>query len=327
MRIAVAVRGYCLSGWAIGIALVVSFSASAAAETRKCLFVSSYHQGYAWSDGVERGLRQTLAGKCQIRQFDMDTKRRKSVQEKTAAAREARSLIESWQPDVVITADDNAAKYLIQPYYAGADLPFVFCGINWTVEEYGFPYKNVTGMIEVAPVQTMIEQAIGLVPGARRALYIGANTPTERKNADRMRKAVEDQGLEFEQQLASSLSSWVAAYASGQDFDFIIVGSNAGIDDWDDRRAAQAIRQHTRRLTVTNHEWMMPVTMLGMTKVAEEQGDWAGRVALQILDGMAPDSIPIVANRKWDLFLNAGLIDAAGLKLPAQLVSKGKIFQ
>ncbi|MGB5638868.1 MAG: hypothetical protein WBM63_07095 [Sedimenticolaceae bacterium] len=313
---------------AVGCTLLwLCAAAAAAAAEPKCLFVSSYHQGYAWSDGVERGLRDTLAGKCRIRQFDMDTKRNKSEQDKKAAALAAKAVIESWQPDVVITADDNAAKYLIKPYYKDHELPFVFCGINWTVKEYGFPYRNVTGMIEVAPVQAMIEEARALVPGAARAFYIGANTPTERKNADRIRKAAEQRGLAFEQQLASSLSSWVGAYDAGQDFDLIIVGSNAGIDDWDDAKAIAAIRPITRRLTVTSHEWMMPVTMLGMTKVPEEQGEWAGRVALQLLDGVPADSIPVIANRKWDLFLNPSLIEAAGLELPAQLLSKGKVHQ
>ena len=89
--------------------------AGASAAAKKCLFVSSYHQGYAWSDGVERGLRSVLEGECEIRQFDMDTKRRKSMPDKKQAALEAKALIGSWQPDVVIAADDNAAKYLIQP--------------------------------------------------------------------------------------------------------------------------------------------------------------------------------------------------------------------
>jgi ABC-type uncharacterized transport system substrate-binding protein len=303
------------------------FAGSALAELPKCLFVSSYHQGYAWSDGVERGLRATLQGKCQIRQFDMDTKRRKAPAQKQAAALAAKGLIESWGPDVVITADDNAAKFLIEPYYRDAVLPFVFCGVNWTVEEYGFPYKNVTGMVEVAPVQAMVDEARALVGGASKVLYIGAETATERKNAERIRRAVEKRGLRFDQQLAATQAAWVAAYLKGQDYDFIIVGSNAGINDWETAAAIEAIRPDTRRLTVTSHEWMMPVTMLGMTKVPEEQGEWAGQVALQILDGVAPDSIPVIANRKWDLFINTDLIDTAGISLPTQLASKGKIFR
>ena len=95
--------------------LALACLAGMPAHAAKCLFVSSYHHGYAWSDGVERGLRSTLEGKCELRQFDMDTKRKKSDEPQKHAALEALKLIENWQPDVVITADDNAAKYLIMP--------------------------------------------------------------------------------------------------------------------------------------------------------------------------------------------------------------------
>ena len=307
--------------------MALLLAAPTAMALPKCLFVSSYHQGYAWSDGVELGLRRTLEEKCVLRQFDMDTKRRKEIHQIKAAALEAKQLIETWRPDVVITADDHAARHLIQPYFRDSAVPFVFCGVNWTVKEYGFPYTNVTGMIEVAPVKAMIAEAKALVPGAARVLYLGANTTTERKNAARLRDAAEAHGLSFEAQFASSLGSWVDAYEYAQDFDFVIIGSNAGINDWAWEDAVAAIEPLTRRLTVTSHKWMMPVSMLGMTKVAEEQGEWAGKVALQILDGVAPDSIPVIANRKWDLYLNMGLIERSPVKLPSQLASKGKVFE
>ncbi|NIT35543.1 MAG: hypothetical protein GTN49_03415, partial [candidate division Zixibacteria bacterium] len=63
---------------------------SAPAAASKCLFVSSYHKGYAWSDGVERGLRSVLEGKCELRQFDMDTKRNKSTEYKIQSALKAK---------------------------------------------------------------------------------------------------------------------------------------------------------------------------------------------------------------------------------------------
>jgi len=312
--------------WLLPFIVAMLLSGFANAQP-KCLFVSSYHQGYAWSDGVERGLRSTLEGHCELRQFDMDTKRKKTVEDKKAAAVQAKNIIETWLPDVVITADDNAAKYLIQPFFRDADTPFVFCGINWTAREYGFPYTNATGMIEVAPVNAMIEEARNLVPGSHRTLYIGANTATERKNADRLRRAAERQDLAFEQRLAGSLAEWIEAYSAGQDYDFIIIGSNAGINDWNEATVRDAILPVTHRLTVTSHTWMMPVSMLGMTKVPEEQGEWAGQVALQILSGARAADFPVVANRKWDLYINQVLLDAGKLSLPAKLQSKGKVFE
>ncbi len=120
----------------------VSVSMPVAAESKDgpvCVYVSSYHQGYAWSDGVERGLREALGDECTLVQYDMDTKRKKASEDKIAAGKGALELIQNVKPDVVITSDDNAAKYLIVPYLKNTKTPVVFSGINWTVEEYDFP--------------------------------------------------------------------------------------------------------------------------------------------------------------------------------------------
>ncbi|MCP4577871.1 MAG: hypothetical protein GY846_16480 [Deltaproteobacteria bacterium] len=72
--------------------------------------------------------------------------------------------------DVVIAADDNASKYLIKPFYKDAGLPFVFCGVNWDASNYGFPYRNVTGMIEVAGAKELVKILQGYAKGSRVAL-------------------------------------------------------------------------------------------------------------------------------------------------------------
>jgi ABC-type uncharacterized transport system substrate-binding protein len=298
--------------------------ASGPATASKCLFVSSYHKGYAWSDGVERGLRSVLEGKCELRQFDMDTKRNKSPEDKVQSALEAKEIIESWKPDIVITADDNAAKYLIQAHYKDSDVPFVFNGVNWTVDEYGFPYSNVTGMVEVAPIRDMLETAARIVAPGRRAFYVGANTLTEEKNLRRVEDAASELGIHLDSRLASTSSEWIDAFKTAQSYDFIVLGSNSGINDWDKTRIVDSVTRYSRRLTVTSHGWMMPYAMFGMTKVPEEHGEWSGQVALAILDGAKPEEIPIISNRKWDLWSNESLLQAAGVQLPNALKHKAK---
>lgn len=294
------------------------------AAGKRCLFVSSYHRGYAWSDGVEHGLRAVLEGKCELRQFDMDTKRRQSPEAKAQSALEAKAIIESWKPDIVITADDNAAKYLIKPYYKDHALPFVFCGVNWTAKEYGFPYTNVTGMIEVAPIVPMLEHAIDIVPNLRRAFYIGAATLTERKNLDRFEEASRQLGFELDSALVDTNEKWLEAYARAQDTDLVIVGSNAGINDWDAERTQARVLKMTRKLSVTNHEWMMPFTIAGVTKMPEEHGEWAGKAALAILGGLSPSAIPIVPNNRRDFWINPRIVEAADLTLPDSIMRKAK---
>ncbi|MEN8178559.1 MAG: ABC transporter substrate binding protein [Pseudomonadota bacterium] len=294
------------------------------AHAKKCLFISSYHQGYAWSDGVERGLRSVLEGKCDLKQYDMDTKRHKGLEYKQAKGLEAKELIDSWQPDVVVTADDNAAKYVIQMHYKDTATPFVFCGINWTVKEYGFPYSNVTGMIEIAPIEPLLDKVRALLPNYERAIYIGANTHTETKNLARFEKAAVKNRIQLDSRLVDTAEEWLVAYRDAQKYDFIIMGSNSGIKGWDQELIVTAILPETRRLSITSHGWMMPYTMLGYTKVPEEQGEWAGMAALDILGGVKPSEIVVVPNRKWDIWTNNSLLDAGRIALPKNLLTKSK---
>jgi ABC-type uncharacterized transport system substrate-binding protein len=304
--------------------LLILVFPSSQAVAGKCLFISSYHTGYAWSDGVESGLRETLDGKCEIKQFDMDTKRKKDEVSKKAAARKAMELIEHWKPDVVITADDNAAKYVIKPFYKDHRIPFVFCGINWNVDEYGFPYNNTTGMVEVAPIDVLFDKARHIQGGAHRAIYIGAKTLTERKNLKRFERAAEKRGIIMQHRLVNTTMEWMSAYEEGQKFDFVVIGSNSGINDWNTKSVSDHVAKTTKTLSLTNHGWMMPYTILGLTKIPEEHGEWAALAALAILDGTKPSDIPIVSNRKWDIWINDEILEQSGIRFPESLQRKAK---
>ena len=308
----------------LATAVITAALSPQSALARKCLYISSYHPGYAWSDGVERGLRSVLKDKCEIKQFNMDTKRNKAEESKKKMALEAKNMIENWKPDVVITADDNAAKYVIQAYYKDHALPFVFCGVNWTAAEYGFPYSNVTGMVEVAPIYPLLDKVQSLVPEAKKAIYIGARTLTENKNLARFETALKKKNIALDSALVATTREWLEAYQKAQQYDFIVIGSKSGIDDWDHDKAVEKLQTLSQKLSVTNHDWMMPYTMLGFTKVPEEQGEWAAHAALNILDGLEVSKIAIVPNRKWDIWTNSLLLKSSNIVLPEGLVMKSK---
>lgn len=296
------------------------------ANATQCLFISSYHTGYAWSDGVEHGLRKTLKGECELKTFHMDTKRNMDENYKQAVALKAKRLIESLQPDVVIAADDNASKYLVVPYFKDAPIPFVFCGINWTVDKYGYPFTNATGMIEVAAIDPLFEKATAIDGKIKHAHYIGANSLTERKNQNRFIEAGKKHNIKITSSLVNSADEWIQSYKSAQKSDLLVIGSNAGIPNWEQAKVIQSIKPHSRTLSVTNHGWMMPYTMFGMTKVPEEHGEWAGQVAIEILQGTRPIDIPIIPNRKFNIIINKALLSVAGLKIPEFIRLKAQLY-
>jgi len=296
-------------------------------EAKKCLYISSYHRGHEWSDGIETGIRETLHGHCELRQIDMDTKRKQSPEEIFASVNRAVKAIEDWQPDVVITSDDNAAKYVIAPHYRDDDVPFVFSGVNWTVEEYGFPYTNVTGIVEVSPYKNMLEETRAVTNfgnTSRRALYIGANTLSEKKNFARIETVAQELNIQIEASFASHFQHWKKALNTSDQYDFIVLGSNAGIEGWEEQRAIDVALSSSKKITVTAHKWMMPYSILGFTTLAEEQGIWSANAAIQVLQGTSPADIPLASNKKWDLWVNEQLLELLETKPDSSLTRKAK---
>ena len=303
------------------LALLLALLPGAAAATEPlCLWVSSYHRGYEWNDGIERGIEEAVKGACRLERFFMDTKRNKEEAFGRAKALQALSLIHRLDPEVVILSDDNASRYLALPHLKESGRPLVFCGINWETERYGYPWANATGMVEVAPVLPLLKEIKQAVAFPKRGLYLSSAVVTERYDAKHYQRLFATAGVEVEVRLVESMEAWIEGYREGQAYDFLVLGNYAGINDWDPRRAEIAAHRHARRITVTNYDWMMPYAMVGKIKMPEEQGRWAGEVAAELLDGAAIGDIPVVANRRWNLYVNPALLEHAEIELEPSLL-------
>ena len=294
---------------------ILLFVAAEIQALPRCLHVMSYHQGYEWSDGIEAGVENILRDKCELRTFYMDSKRNTSPEFIKGMALKAKQLITDYRPDVVIASDDNASRYLVQVFYKDVALPFVFAGINWTADIYGYPYKNATGMVEVAPVVTMLEMAKRNVSNIREVAFLSADVLTEHKDYDRYVRIYEKKGVAVRPVFVKDMTGWIAGFKAAQTADFIILGNNAGINDWNNDEAINVANRLGKSLTMTTYQWMMPFSMLGVSKVAAEQGEWAAEVALEILSGTDISDIPVTVNRHWIFYQNKKLLKNADIAL------------
>ncbi|ATX78770.1 ABC-type uncharacterized transport system, substrate-binding protein [Mariprofundus aestuarium] len=289
----------------------------------KCLYISSYHQGYEWNDGIEHGIEAVLKGKCELDKFYLDTKRNTGETFGETMALQAKAYIDESKPDILIAADDNASRYLIQPYFKNAEIPVVFCGINSTVEPYGYPYSNATGMIEISPVRPLLKYVKSSVANLRHGIYLAADVLSQHKEYELNRSVYESNGVRLTSIFVKNMDDWMEAYSKAQgEADFLIVGNNGGIEDWDDEKATSHVLKEGRLISVTNYDWMNRYALLAATKLAEEQGEWAASVAIAVLEGVKISDIPIVVNRRWKLFINTTLMEKSNIKLPQAIMTK-----
>lgn len=294
---------------------------SAHAQTltgKKVLLIDSYHEGYAWSDGIVAGAEKAFKGTgVNLKIERMDTKRNGSEEFKKKAGQKVKSVIESFKPDLVIAADDNASKYVIVAFYKNSQLPFVFCGLNWDAGVYGFPYKNMTGMIEVNPIPQLLDQLKPLAKGNRIGL-LAADNETSRKEVENYKKAF---GISLTSYYAKDYNDYKKGFLELQTkVDMLLMESDGGLYDDKLTELNAFVLKNSKIPSGSSYDFMASRAVISFAKIAEEQGEWAAQAALKILKGAAPSSIPIAKNQKGALIINAKLAQAMKITVPYELV-------
>jgi len=298
----------------------------------RVLMVNSYHLGYDWTDGIVRAVlegfdvRRDQQGNLDdshsaitLRTVYMDTKRRQTPDQIAAAAHTVKEMIEGWQPDLVITSDDNAAKYLIMPYFKEAPLPFVFCGVNWDASEYGFPCSNVTGMIEVQLVDQLVEIMERYASGSRIAILKGDDL-SARKEASFFEARL---NRSLDKRFVSSFAEWQREYQQlQQEADMILLGNAVSIPDWNPQQAGELIATTTRVPTGNWDVWMAPYSLITVASIPAEQGEFAVQAARRILGGTPPHQIPLGTNHHARIYLNMPLAKQMDIVFPIDLIEQ-----
>ena len=303
--------------------------ASGKSDLAKVLYVDSYSREYLWSQKIREGLFNALGfttdkeglplegtGAVRLKILEMETKRNTSEEFLVRAGSKARDEIESWKPDLVICSDDNAAKYLIAPYYIGSDIPFVFCGINHDAAEYGFTAENITGILEIHNAVSLVEILKNYTEGTRIA-YLAGDNISGRKIGFSVQEQLEE---EVNQVYVNSYREWKEQYIDLQDkADMLLLETVHYFPDWDGNLKAleRFVSDKTRIPSGSWDNTLKAVTLVTMERTGEEQGEWAGNTALRILNNeIKVNEIPIARGNRTAVYLNMKMARDLGILFP-----------
>ncbi len=168
---------------------------SGTGEKARLFILHSYEQdhvcGQPQHDGIVNGLnsRNFEEGvNLEIGVYYMDTKRKNNTPELMAAqAQKAFEAIERFQPDVLVTLDDNAFRTTALPL-ADKGIPIVFCGLNGQPEDYNeqkrfmnsrsHPGGSVTGVYEKLHVLDALRVHSKIFKGGGEVRFLVDESPT-----------------------------------------------------------------------------------------------------------------------------------------------------
>lgn len=279
-------------------------------EKTKIIYVNSYHRGFPPSDEITAGVFETLPkDRYEIIDFFMDTKRNPEEAFIKKRSAEIFASIREEQPDLLIVSDDNAVKYLVEPN-PQLTLPIVFCGVNWSTDQYDLSNHNITGILEILPVEELLIAMKEYYPSMQRLLVLNENTTTSRKTRPLLDALCERVGISATQELVDDFESWKAVFAeANRSYDIIYLQTKGAIKNWDHDEALSFIDKHIKVPLVTCESFMMPYAVFGLTQISKEQGVAAAEAAIRILEGTRPDDIPVSRNHQTTIWLNRRLSD------------------
>ncbi|MCX7044013.1 MAG: hypothetical protein NTX50_00815 [Candidatus Sumerlaeota bacterium] len=292
---------------------------------KKILMVCSYHEGYQGADDKVRGARMALEGTgVNLKLFHMDAKRNDSEEYGRQAGIRAKAAMDEFKPDVVIAADDNAQKYLVVPFLKNTGLPVVFCGVNWDASIYGYPCKNVTGMIEVEMIEELQSLLRRFSRGSRFG-FIGGDVETERKDADYLNRHFFNGQMKMA--LVKNMEEFKTQFLKIQnEVDILYFNNCAGITKFDPADAEKFLAENTRIPTGGNQPGMERYVAVVIEKSLEEHGIYAARTALKILDGAHPADLPVAKNSRIKLIVNLKMAKPAGIVFPLSVLKEAHVI-
>jgi ABC-type uncharacterized transport system substrate-binding protein len=306
--------------WKTLLVLMMICFVSHAHAQKRVFWLDSYDPTNQWTAELGMAIESTLSGHDVVLKIHhMDTKRNKSGEYIRKAARKAAEMIKEYNPDVVIASEDDASKYVVEPYFKNASIPFVFCGVNHSGDRYGYPYKNATGIIELDPIPKLIF-SLSRFHFVDKVGYLAEDGTSARINGGVYKTQTRFNCVEY---YVHSLREWQETYRRAQsEVDLLIIGNTSAIKDWNGEAAMKTIMSESKIPTGCVLEFLSPYAFIGCIKLASEQGNWAAETALRILDGVPVSSIPIGEPTGGKLIVNCEIAKALGIKVPKSYTDK-----
>ncbi len=153
-------------------------------NTLNILLLNSYHDGYIWSNELKNGVKDVFDQSYEnynLRIEHMDTKNLSTDAYLEELSNLYTEKFESDEFDLILSADDNALKFLLSyKEKLFGDTPVFFCGVN-TLDAHDLKdTKNIYGVVEKSSIKDTIDIAVQHNPRLKNVYLVVDDTITGR---------------------------------------------------------------------------------------------------------------------------------------------------
>lgn len=273
----------------------------------KVFVLNSYHRGYDWSDRIMEAVKSEFDQTGLNVEFYveyMDTQR--FVEDRAWPFMEQliQAKYQDIRFDVIVSLDDNAF-YFIRDYrdHLFSGIPTVFCGIqDEELVEYAAQEKLVTGVVERYDWESTIKIALKLHPSTTQIAFIGEKRLRDFDKTNdlsgivhKLDERIELKDLSVYDRSMTELLEELDKLKDGSIVLYDSAGKDAEKKRYTLEYSLRTIRKHCAvPIYITGFRKLGFGPVGGMLADGTYQGETAAKMAIRILNGESPDSIPIV---------------------------------
>ncbi|MRT94091.1 ABC transporter substrate binding protein [Ancylomarina sp. 16SWW S1-10-2] len=288
------------------------------------LVIHSYHQSFAWTDSISNGIESVLTpleNEVETYYEYLDSKRFVDPTFIESFDQKYKLLCSKLTFDVIIVSDNNALNFVIKSRKrCFKNIPIIFCGINNYKPELLMGEKRVTGIAEYTAIDSTLMLMHKLQP-KRKILIINDKTVTGLANKsiimDALPELEKDIFIEYSdngnmkdiQEKVRNLSDdWMIYLAP---FSMDSDGNYYSFSD-----AVRLVSEASAVPIYSSWDFYLGKGIVGgYITSGVLQGKLAGEMALSIVKGVNPDTIPVLKE------------SAVSVKIDHSVLSKFKISE
>ncbi|MEG6585403.1 ABC transporter substrate binding protein [Dendrosporobacter sp. 1207_IL3150] len=271
---------------------------------KNILILNSYHKGYKWTDNIVEGISSVLGPNAQrfnVQIEDMDTKRISADEQYINKLYEIyKYKFQDKKFDVIICSDDAAFQFLEQFHqqlFPGT--PIVFCGVNY-FEDSMVKDRNVfTGVVEMYDIRKTLETALTIHPNTKNVYVINDKTITgqgiRRNLLDTTSEFTNINFISLEDLKMPEILDRVQRLPQDSIVLFLVFFQDVAGDYFTYDESISLVSGKSQVPVYGVWDFYLGHGIVGgMLTNGYFQGEMAAKMALSILNGQQPSTIPVV---------------------------------
>ena len=342
----------------LSLLLIFTCNTGFAGPSKKLFIIHSYEQNHICGQPQHEGAMKAInesgweVGKnLDMAVYYMDTKKKNNTPELIQhQAEKALIKIKRFNPDIILTLDDNAFRTVALPL-AGTKISIVFSGINQQPENYNKikhfmvtrknPGSNITGIYEKLHVREAI-QVLSNMLDLKKVLVLNDLSPTGKAISGQVKlELYSDQNKEplpckTEQRTIKSWEDYqnvIDMINSNPEIDAFYLGTLLLKDALGNTHTAPDIINYTinhakKPAMGPNYAFIKMGLYGGASVDFFAMGYQAGQKVAAILNGADPGKLPIQDAQRIALVFNLSRAKALGIQIPDDiLLAADEVFQ